>query len=410
MLSQINIVITGPCLTQTLPRGLFVEGSFDNIIIKHYIFLKPVCLRIHESLNSEYPGGCLGLARREKSRREARGGSRWRWNYKRWIWVENWVSVPCIGRRCYSRPLWGENGLGRTWRCIVCKWTLAAVLCHRLGPPTDLGQHSGATEPICGNQSFKTFLILITIIVIRGSVRGVEFQRDPSLTCSCSRLTTDYVTTFSLSSSSSSSPPTSPLCPSSLSQVGWLFNHHHHHHPQYYKLPVAAVNRWHGIRSPHEKVLASALKFCPRTCLLYEIVYVQNSLNIKSFFTAGGGCSTSHWKHGKGFSATSWGDFSSRATTAFSARLPLLQREQKFHPDFLRLENHKRQTSASPEKERNVAGQLPQCWERSIRFQGHVIVISDYRQRHYFWSMVGLFHTQELVEGLILVGSQKSIF
>ena len=74
MLSQINIVITGPCLTQTLPRGLFVEGSFDNIIIKHYIFLKPVCLRIHESLNSEYPGGCLGLARREKSRREARGG------------------------------------------------------------------------------------------------------------------------------------------------------------------------------------------------------------------------------------------------------------------------------------------------------------------------------------------------
>ena len=50
MLSQINIVITGPCLTQTLPRGLFVEGSFDNIIIKHYIFLKPVCLRIHESL------------------------------------------------------------------------------------------------------------------------------------------------------------------------------------------------------------------------------------------------------------------------------------------------------------------------------------------------------------------------
>ena len=75
MLSQINIVITGPCLTQTLPRGLFVEGSFDNIIIKHYIFLKPVCLRIHESLNSEYPGGCLGLARREKSRREARGGA-----------------------------------------------------------------------------------------------------------------------------------------------------------------------------------------------------------------------------------------------------------------------------------------------------------------------------------------------
>ena len=72
MLSQINIVITGPCLTQTLPRGLFVEGSFDNIIIKHYIFLKPVCLRIHESLNSEYPGGCLGLARREKSRAEAR--------------------------------------------------------------------------------------------------------------------------------------------------------------------------------------------------------------------------------------------------------------------------------------------------------------------------------------------------
>ena len=75
MLSQINIVITGPCLTQTLPRGLFVEGSFDNIIIKHYIFLKPVCLRIHESQNSEYPGGCLGLARREKSRGEARGGA-----------------------------------------------------------------------------------------------------------------------------------------------------------------------------------------------------------------------------------------------------------------------------------------------------------------------------------------------
>ena len=74
MLSQINIVITGPCLTQTLPRGLFVGGSFDNIIIKHYIFLKPVCLKIHESLNSEYPGGCLGLARREKSRGEARGG------------------------------------------------------------------------------------------------------------------------------------------------------------------------------------------------------------------------------------------------------------------------------------------------------------------------------------------------
>ena len=40
------------------------------------------------------------------------------------------------------------------------------------------------------------------------------------------------------------------------------------------------------------------------------------------------------WKHGEGFSATSWGDFSSRATAAFSARLPLLQREQKFHPDF----------------------------------------------------------------------------
>ena len=76
MLSQINIVITGPCLTQTLPWGLFVGGSFDNIIIKHYIFLKPVCLRIHESLNSEYPGGCLGLARREKSRGEARGGGR----------------------------------------------------------------------------------------------------------------------------------------------------------------------------------------------------------------------------------------------------------------------------------------------------------------------------------------------
>ena len=70
MLSQINIVITGPCLTQTLPWGLFVGGSFDNIIIKHYIFLKPVCLRIHESLNSEYPGGFLGLARREKSRGE----------------------------------------------------------------------------------------------------------------------------------------------------------------------------------------------------------------------------------------------------------------------------------------------------------------------------------------------------
>ena len=201
--------------------------------------------------------------------------------------MENWVSVPCIGRRCYSRPLWGENGLGRTWRCIVCKWTLAAELCHRLGPPTDLGQHSGATEPICGNQSFKTFLILILIIlitiiaiVIRGSVRGVEFQRDPSLTCSCSRLTTDYVTTFLLSSSSSSSSSTSPLCPSSLSQVGWLSNQHLHHHPQYYKLPVAAVNRWQGIRSPHEKVLASALKFCPRTCLLYEILYVQNPLNI----------------------------------------------------------------------------------------------------------------------------------
>ena len=74
MLSQINIVITGPCLTQTLPRGLFVEGSFDNIIIKHYIFLKPVCLRIHESLNSE--AGCLGLARREKSRGKKGGGSR----------------------------------------------------------------------------------------------------------------------------------------------------------------------------------------------------------------------------------------------------------------------------------------------------------------------------------------------
>ena len=73
MLSQINIVITGPCLTQTLPRGLFVGGSFDNIIIKHYIFLKPVCLRIHESLNSEYPGGCLGVGQEREIKRGGKG-------------------------------------------------------------------------------------------------------------------------------------------------------------------------------------------------------------------------------------------------------------------------------------------------------------------------------------------------
>ena len=62
-------------------------------------------------------------------------------------------------------------------------------------------------------------------------------------------------------------------------------------------------------------------------------------------------------------------DFQRQVEETFRAGQPqrlapdfLCSKESKnFTQIFLRLENHKCQTSASPEKERNVAGQLPQC-------------------------------------------------
>ena len=141
MLSQINILITRQELDPNLARGSFCLGAIYGIIWHHNHHVGPhskdvILNRVIQYLKNRSMSGfqtwidSLNKVKREISAislsKSLEGSIFWsiywcrcfRWNYKRWIWVENWVSVPCIGCQCYSRPLWGENGLRPASYCL----------------------------------------------------------------------------------------------------------------------------------------------------------------------------------------------------------------------------------------------------------------------------------------------------
>ena len=174
MLSQINILITRQELDPNLARGSFCLGAIYGIIWHHNHHVGPhskdvILNRVIQYLKNRSMSGfqtwidSLNKVKREISAislsKSLEGSIFWsiywcsrrcRWNYKRRIWVENWVSVPCIGCQCYSRPLWGENGLRPASYCLQMDQNFSVTSLATFG--------SGATEP--WKQSFKIILIM----------------------------------------------------------------------------------------------------------------------------------------------------------------------------------------------------------------------------------------------------------